>query len=157
MKRGRIILIAVNFLLIPFVGVFGNALAANLPVVPQIVLWSVGGGVIIVFAVVNVILAVSETRQSEEVTIPPPSQRAEQHRSRDSKQRSRPSHESVSHPQEVQQSPSQTMNPPGYPLNPASEEGQPAVEQPMLLGLAIDVSDSMKKPILDHTGKAIER
>lgn len=35
--------------------------------------------------------------------------------------------------------------------------GKPTVETPMLLALAIDVSDSMKQPIFDHTGKTIQR
>ncbi|HEU5377592.1 MAG TPA: TIR domain-containing protein [Ktedonobacteraceae bacterium] len=35
--------------------------------------------------------------------------------------------------------------------------GKPTVAKPMLLALAIDVSDSMKQPILDHAGKTIQR
>lgn len=35
--------------------------------------------------------------------------------------------------------------------------GKPSVAKPMLLALAIDVSDSMKDPILDHAGNTIKR
>lgn len=38
-----------------------------------------------------------------------------------------------------------------------NEHGKPTVAKPMLLALAIDVSDSMKQPILDHAGKTIQR
>lgn len=38
-----------------------------------------------------------------------------------------------------------------------NEPGKPTVAKPMLLALAIDVSDSMKHPILDHAGKTIQR
>jgi hypothetical protein len=38
-----------------------------------------------------------------------------------------------------------------------NDRGKPTVAKPMLLALAIDVSDSMKQPILDHTGKVIQR
>jgi len=38
-----------------------------------------------------------------------------------------------------------------------NELGKPTVAKPMLLALAIDVSDSMKAPILDYTGNTIKR
>lgn len=45
----------------------------------------------------------------------------------------------------------------GHTLREAPNHGKPTAEKPMLLALAIDVSDSMKQPILDHTGKTIQR
>jgi|SRR5579863_9947661 len=145
MKRVRIILLVLSFLLVSLVGIVSNALAANLSAVPPIRLWVVGIGIIIVFVAVNVILAVLDAKQKEDASIPSPLRHAKQ-----KKLHARPL-------QDIQQLPSQTVVSPHPPIHTASEEGQPTVEEPMLLCLAIDVSDSMKKPIIDHIGKAIER
>jgi hypothetical protein len=43
------------------------------------------------------------------------------------------------------------------PQRLVGNEDKPSVEKPLLICLAIDVSDSMKQPIIDHTGKTIKR
>jgi hypothetical protein len=155
MKSGKIVLFAVSFLLLAIVGVLGNVLAANFPTVPRPLLWIGGGAIIVAFVVVNVILVVVDTKQS--VAVPQPSRRSRPQR------RSHPSQANISHPSDAAQKPVQATNVIPTAVSPRTvtsgipEEGQPTIEQPMLLCLAIDVSDSMKKPILDHTGKAIER
>jgi len=53
--------------------------------------------------------------------------------------------------------PSNTILPSEVLQNQTMDEGQPTVERPMLICLAVDVSGSMKQPIIDHTGKTISR
>lgn len=164
-KYGKYALYTLNFLLLPIVAILGNTLAANFPVVPRPLLW-IGGGVIIIgFAIVNVALTLTENKQHESV--------AQQSQHLDRQQRSslaqshqRSQHRPSSHRVDEQRAFVNTTSIAPSSIHTASttissgsaiEEGQPTVEHPMLLCLALDVSDSMKKPILDHTGKAIQR
>lgn len=161
MRSGKTVLITINFLLLPLVGILGNVLAANFPAVPRSLLWIGGGAIIVAFTAVNVTLVILEAKQSEAAASQPSSQ--VRSRPQSLKQRSHPAQANPSHPSNIAQKPLQAVD--FYSTTPlprvlsssASKEGQPTIEQPMLLCLAIDVSDSMKKPILDHTGKAIER
>lgn len=161
MKSGKIILIAVSFLLLAIVGVLGNVLAANFPTVPRPLLWIGGGAIIVAFAAVNVILVVLDAKQSGAAVSQPSRQTRSQTRS--PRQRSYPSQADSSHSSDAAQKPVQAADVLPTAVLPRTgtsgipEEGQPTIEHPMLLCLAIDVSDSMKGPILDHTGKAIER
>ncbi len=153
MKSGKIALIAASFLLLAIVGILGNVLAANFPTVPRPLLWIGGGVVIVAFVVVNVLLAVGDTKQGG--AVPPSRQRRPQ-------RQSHPSQANLLHSSDTTQKVVQATDVLLTAVSPRAaagiaEEGQPTIEQPMLLCLAIDVSDSMKKPILDHTGKAIER
>jgi len=161
MKSGKIVLIAINFLLLPIVAALGNVLAANFPAVPRPLLWIGGGAIIVAFTAVNVTLVILEAKQSEVVV----SQSSPQTRSQPQllKQRSHSPQTSSSHPSDVAPKPLQTVDALSSTASSIAissstpEEGQPTIEHPMLLCLTIDVSDSMKKPILDHMGKAIER
>jgi len=164
-KYGRIALITLNFLLLPIVSILGNTLAANFPAVPRPLLWIGGGAIIIGFAIVNVVLALSETKQHE-VTSQQSQRLDRQHRSSPTKPHLLSPHRPSSYSENDQQAFANTTSvAPSSILTTSStvssgsaiEEGQPTIEHPMLLCLAIDVSDSMKKPILDHTGKAIQR
>lgn len=154
MKSGKIALIAASFLLLAIVGILGNVLATNFPAVPRPLLWIGAGVIIVAFVAVNVLLAVVDSRQGGVV---PPSRQSRPQR------RSRPSQADLLHPSDAAQKAVQATDalpPAASPVaagSGAPEEGQPTIEEPMLLCLALDVSDSMKKPILDHTGKAIER
>ena len=161
MKSGKTVLITINFLLLPLVGILGNVLAANFPTVPRLLLWIGGGAIIVAFTAVNVMLVVLEAKQSEAAVSQPPSQTGSKTQSL--KQRSHPPQANTSHSSKFPQKSLQAVDIHSNTPVPRAisfstlEEGQPTIEQPMLLCLAIDVSDSMKKPILDHTGKAIER
>lgn len=150
MKSGKIALIAVSSLLLTIFGILGNVLATNFPTVPRPLLWIGVGVIIVAFVAVKVLLAVVDSRQGR--VVPPSRQR-----------RSRPSQANLHHPSDAAQKAVQATDAlPTVALSSAAdsgipEEGQPTIEQPMLLCLALDVSGSMKKPILDHTGKDIER
>lgn len=65
MKLGRKILVTLNFLLLPVIGILGNVLAANFPVLLLPALWLGGAGIIVIFAIVNIALALSEAKQNE--------------------------------------------------------------------------------------------
>ncbi len=164
-KYGRYTLITLNFLLLPIVSILGNTLAANFPAIPRPLLWIGGGGIIIGFTIVNVALALTETKQYEV-----PSQQSQhldrQHRVYLTKPHPRSQNRPSTHREDDQQAFVNTTSvvpssihtaSTTFPSGSALEEGQPTIERPMLLCLALDVSDSMKKPILDHTGKAIQR
>ncbi|HYT45133.1 MAG TPA: hypothetical protein VEP90_22590, partial [Methylomirabilota bacterium] len=99
MKSGKIVLIAINFLLLPIVAALGNILAANFPSVPRPLLWIGGGAIIVAFTAVNVALVILEAKQSDVVV----SQSSPQTRSQpqSSKLRSHPPQTSSSHPSDV--------------------------------------------------------
>ncbi len=154
MKLGRKLLITLNFLLLPVVGVLSNVLAVNFPTLPIWALWIGTGTIFLAFTGINVALASSEARQNEAVSL----------------ERSHQEKKQSSHLQKLRKTPSlmpssrQDTLPPQVAINAQQssnssirEDGQPSIEHPMLLCLAIDVSDSMKQPILDHTGETIRR
>ena len=154
MKRGKQALVALNLLLVPIVGVLTNVLAANFPALPPLVLWLGSGTIILVFVVVAVIIAVSEGKQNDVATTSHPKhQRSQNTGGQFSSPKPSSSHMksnvvSVTHHPSVSPSVSNSQN---------SAVDQPTVDHPMLICLAIDVSASMKKSIIDHTGNAIER
>ncbi len=161
MKRKKTILIALNTALTFIVTIVSNVLSANIPSIPMLVIWCVGASILIVSIIVSIITTLAE-KKSEEVS---------------ASQRIRPMAQQPGYaiPYQAPSSHTKTQT---YRINqtiqrrtsiPISsvtsnntrrkdlEEGQPTIESPMLICLALDVSYSMKQPIVDHTGKTITR
>ena len=152
MKLGKKALTAIYVLLVAVVGILGNVLANHFPDLPPLALWAGGIAIIATFIIVSIIY--EEKADKTQAQDPgKPSEKIE-----------RPSDSSASqNNQKRQQAPQPTRIthlPPGTmptASSPNGEPGQPTVDKPLLLCLAIDVSRSMKKPIINHTGKTIER
>lgn len=155
MRLGKKALIAINVLLVSVVDLLINVLANRVPALPPLVLWAGGGVVIAIFIIVSTIVALSEEKADKTQA---------QGRSKPSEKVERSFDSSASQNNQMrQQAPQPTrvthLSPGATPTASSlnGEPGQPTVDKPLLLCLAIDVSRSMKKPIIDHTGRTIER
>jgi|GEM_PF-2088042 hypothetical protein len=160
LKRIRLVL---GVICTSIMTVLANVLAANFPNLPHWVIWSGGGAILVGMIVFDIIEKFGEEKQKEQV----PSQK------KPLAPQQIPYNEKLSSPSpNPLQAGDRVLHevskiPTGQPLlvdsigEKASTispiHGQPTIEHPMLLCLAIDVSASMKKPILDHTGKSIQR
>lgn len=165
MKSKRTILTILSAISATVLTVLANVLAANFPALPHLAIWIGGGAFVVVVIVVDVLQRLSEKEPDEQASVqkkPTVSQQPPRHKKLAP---SPPAVHSLLTDDKGRHSASKTST--KEPLLPSnadndgftasSVDGQPTVEHPMLLCLAIDVSASMKKPILDHTGKAIER
>lgn len=156
MKNWRRLFIVLNILLLPIVGVLSNVLAAHFPDLPPLVLWGGGGAVILIFAAVSIAIVLFEEKSEEIKTV-----LQQKPAAKSGNGIKQPPHEirSSNNSSQIAQKTSQVTNSTNSIAHHTSplEPGQPLIDEPMLLCLAIDVSRSMRKSILDHTGKAIQR
>jgi hypothetical protein len=157
MKFRKKALLAINLLLASIVGILINVLAANFPVLPPFVLWGSAGTMIIIFIIVNVVVMTQSEDKADEEGAKTQSKHVEEsgRSSHNSTSKNRQKFQQTQQTTHVAQHSSRTISTAHQPLN--GESGQPTVDKPLLLCLAIDVSRSMRKPIIDHTGKAIQR
>lgn len=155
MKNWKRLLVVLNILLLPVVGVVSNVLAAHFPDLPPLALWGGGGAIILIFAGASIAIVLFEEKSEELKTVP--QQKEETRLGGGAGQPPRETHSSKNN-QIVQKTPQLTnhTNSIAFHTSPL-EPGQPSIDEPMLLCLAIDVSRSMRKSIVDHTGKAIQR
>jgi hypothetical protein len=155
MKIWKRLLVILNILLLPVVGILSNVLAAHFPELPPLILWGGGGGFILFFSALSIAIVLFEEKSEELKAVPQKKQEIKPGSRTEQTPRKILSTESN---QIIQKNPElvKSINPVA-PLTSSLGSGQPSVDKPMLLCLAIDVSRSMRKSIIDHTGKAIQR
>jgi len=155
-KNWKIFFVVLNILLLTIVGILSQVLAARFPDVPSSLLWGGAGILIVMLIAVSAGIVVLEERSQEAKVLSQQKQRTKpQSQSGQPSGRVAPSKE-----HQIDQKaahPATTSRPLAASTMPPQEPGQPSVDAPMLLCLAIDVSRSMRKSIVDHTGRAIQR
>lgn len=141
MKVEKKILIVLDTVLTILVAVIGNILAANIPALSLLAIWIIGGIIILTAIIISITLTLWEDKPENGAMRLYANQQAA----------SKSASQASFSPSQSRPSTSLITQPVGVQI------GQPTIDYPMLICLAVDVSQSMKEPIVDHTGKTVER
>jgi hypothetical protein len=154
-KVGKTVLVAIAIIVAFVYQILANTASAYLPKFS----WGIFCGAIVApLILVTIVISIVQSRHENKPHTPSTSQASTQ-----SSRKSKTAQHLQTNNQLVQQPPpSQPFQAEErIPLNSSQpkiiSEGQPTVEHPALLCLALDVSDTMIDSVIDHAGKTVKR
>ena len=154
MKISKTVLVALAIIVMFVYQILANTASAYLPKFSWGIFW---GAIVAPVILVTIIISIVQSRYENK----PHALSTSQESTRSS--RKSKTVQLLQNEQSLEQLPSSQPFQPeaNIPLNPSQpkivEEGQPTIEYPALLCLALDVSDTMIDSVIDHAGKTVKR